>query len=92
MAGHHEDVVRRFGAKDADRFTDVQIEHRSAGPALPDAVAWIECTIDAEHEAGDHTIVVARVVALEATPEVEPLVFFRGGYGSFKPSAAADDR
>jgi flavin reductase (DIM6/NTAB) family NADH-FMN oxidoreductase RutF len=84
MAGHHEEVTRRFAAKEADRFSGVVCAHRSTGPALCDAVAWIECTLQDEHDAGDHTIAVARVVAIEAAQDVEPLVFFRGSYGSFR--------
>lgn len=85
MAGHHEEVTRRFAAKGVDRFAGVACEDRPTGPALCDALAWIECRLEQEHEAGDHTIVVARVCALEAAAElVDPLVFFRGAYGSFR--------
>jgi flavin reductase (DIM6/NTAB) family NADH-FMN oxidoreductase RutF len=89
MAGHHEETTRQFAAKEADRFSGVDYAHRPSGPALCDAVAWIECTLHEEHEAGDHTIVVARVVAIEAVPGAEPLVFFRGSYGSFRAPDAA---
>jgi flavin reductase (DIM6/NTAB) family NADH-FMN oxidoreductase RutF len=85
MAGHHEKVTRRFAAKEIDRFAGVSYTERAAGPALRDALAWIECETQDEHDAGDHTIVVARVVAIEAAAErIEPLVFFRGTYGSFR--------
>jgi 3-hydroxy-9,10-secoandrosta-1,3,5(10)-triene-9,17-dione monooxygenase reductase component len=85
MAGHHEEVTRRFAVKGADRFSGVDYQHRPTGPALTDAVAWIECELHDEHDAGDHTIVVARVIAIEAAaPGVEPLVFFQGRYGSFR--------
>lgn len=50
-------------------------------------MAWIECLTEAEHDAGDHTIVLARVTALEASHDVEPLVFFRGRYGTFSADA-----
>jgi len=91
MAGHHEEVTRRFAAREADRFAGVDCTHRETGPALTDAVAWIECRLRDEHDAGDHTIVVADVVAIEATTvgEVEPLVFFNGRYGSFRPALEA---
>lgn len=89
MAGHHEGVTRQFAAKEADRFSGVDFASRPTGPALPDVAAWIECTLDAEHDAGDHTIVVARVVAIEAGTDVEPLVFFRGTYGSFRAPTVA---
>jgi 3-hydroxy-9,10-secoandrosta-1,3,5(10)-triene-9,17-dione monooxygenase reductase component len=84
MAGHHEDVCRRFAVKGArDRFDDVSWHVRRGAPALDDAVAWIDCAIRDEHDAGDHTIVVADVMGIEAAEEVEPLVFFRGRYGTF---------
>jgi 3-hydroxy-9,10-secoandrosta-1,3,5(10)-triene-9,17-dione monooxygenase reductase component len=91
MAGHHEEMTRRFSAKGADRFAGVDYINRPTGPALSDAVAWIECRVQDEHDAGDHTVVIARVVAIEASAkaEVEPLVFFRGQYGSFRAAVKA---
>lgn len=84
MAGHHEEATRRFALKGADRFAGIRFVDRPAGPALDDAVAWIECSIREEHDAGDHTIVVADVLALEAAEEATPLVFYRGLYGTFQ--------
>ena len=91
MAGHHEEVTRRFAAKGIDRWAGLKYTERPTGPALDDAVAWIECRPEDEHDAGDHTIVVARVVAIEATAsaDAEALVFFRGTYGSFRPHSSA---
>jgi 3-hydroxy-9,10-secoandrosta-1,3,5(10)-triene-9,17-dione monooxygenase reductase component len=83
MAGHHEDVTRAFAQKGVDRFGGVPCTTRTTGPALDDAVAWIECRIREEHEAGDHTIVVADVLAVEAVDGRAPLVFHRGRYGTF---------
>jgi 3-hydroxy-9,10-secoandrosta-1,3,5(10)-triene-9,17-dione monooxygenase reductase component len=80
----HEEVSRRFAARGVDRFAGVSWHRRAAGPALDEAVAWIDCTIDAEHEAGDHLIVVGAVDALDIHDDAgEPLVFWRGRYGSF---------
>jgi 3-hydroxy-9,10-secoandrosta-1,3,5(10)-triene-9,17-dione monooxygenase reductase component len=83
MAGHHEEVCRQFARKGEDRFKGVSWHPRSGGPALDDAVAWLDCEINAEHDAGDHTIVVARVLDIDAASELRPLVFFRGRYGTF---------
>ena len=54
--------------------------HRPAGPLLAGALAWVDCTFHAEYDGGDHTIVVANVLDLDAAPEGEPLLFFRGDY------------
>lgn len=86
MAGHHEPLIRQFARKGADRFAGVAYESHDEGPALNEAVAWLGCRIEAEHDAGDHTIVVARVLRLDAVPDAEPLVFLRGRYGRFSAS------
>ena len=60
------------------------------GPRLPDALAWLDCELRDEHDAGDHTIVVAHVLEINAAPEEQlkpPLVFFRGRYGTFESVA-----
>jgi flavin reductase (DIM6/NTAB) family NADH-FMN oxidoreductase RutF len=59
----------------------------SGSPVIDGALAWIDCAIDAVHPAGDHDIVVGRVLALEADVAAPsgPLLFFRGGYGRFSP-------
>ncbi|MFN8218259.1 MAG: flavin reductase family protein [Solirubrobacterales bacterium] len=81
VASHHEELVRAFARRGEDRFAGVQHSERSAGPGLDEAVAWIDCEMRDEHEGGDHTIVVAQVIAIEAAADRRPLVFFRGGYG-----------
>jgi 3-hydroxy-9,10-secoandrosta-1,3,5(10)-triene-9,17-dione monooxygenase reductase component len=87
MAGHHEPACRRFSLKDTDRFAGLALAERVSGPALADAVAWVDCELRQEHDAGDHTIAVAEVLALEAAPDAAPLVFFRGRYGTVAVAA-----
>jgi 3-hydroxy-9,10-secoandrosta-1,3,5(10)-triene-9,17-dione monooxygenase reductase component len=90
FAAHHEEASRQFSRVGVDRFAGVSWHDRPAGPALNDAVAWIDCTIDAEYPGGDHLIVVGAVQQLEVRDgEVEPLVFFRGRYGSFSSQAGS---
>jgi flavin reductase (DIM6/NTAB) family NADH-FMN oxidoreductase RutF len=84
FAAHHEEASRRFSSRGVDRFAGVAWHARTSGPALDDAVAWIECTIDAVYEAGDHLIAVGLVDELSTREDAnEPLVFFRGRYGHF---------
>jgi 3-hydroxy-9,10-secoandrosta-1,3,5(10)-triene-9,17-dione monooxygenase reductase component len=91
MAGHHEEVTRNFARRGVDRFEGVSWTARHGGPGLDDAVAWIECEIRDEHDAGDHVIVVAHVLAIDARAGVEPLVFFQGRYGTFAAGAATPE-
>lgn len=88
LAQNHEDACRRFALPGADRFGDLSWHGRYGGPALDDAVAWLDCELDAEHDAGDHTIAVARIRSVAAVSGVGPMVFFQGRYGTFAPVAA----
>jgi 3-hydroxy-9,10-secoandrosta-1,3,5(10)-triene-9,17-dione monooxygenase reductase component len=84
MASHHEQVSRAFSARGSDRFERVGWHARAGGPALDEAVAWLDCRLWAEHPGGDHTIAVCEVIAAESSGRaMAPLVFFRGRYGSF---------
>lgn len=83
LGGVHEEISTHFGKRGVDRFALAEWSERSHGPGLVGASAWLDCEIDAEHEAGDHTIVVGRVLHLAADPADGPLVFYRGSYGTF---------
>lgn len=52
----------------------------TGSPLLNEATGYIEATVDGTHEAGDHTIFVGRVVALEVRSEEPPLIYYRSGY------------
>ena len=53
-------------------------------PIVEGSIAHIDCRFRTEHEAGDHTIVIADVIDLEVHDQTgRPLVYFRGSYGGF---------
>jgi flavin reductase (DIM6/NTAB) family NADH-FMN oxidoreductase RutF len=52
----------------------------SGAPLLNEAVAYLEATVDSTLEAGDHSIIVGRVTALEVRSHAQPLVYYRSGY------------
>ena len=86
LAEDQEALSRAFASRPPDRFLGVGWRPgRSGAPILADVLAWIECTVEAEHGAGDHVIVVGRVQDLGVGDEGRPLVFYRGGYGRFEP-------
>ncbi|HEV7467399.1 MAG TPA: flavin reductase family protein [Candidatus Dormibacteraeota bacterium] len=88
ILGHEqEDVCRRFAMSGVDKFAGLGWSAAPSGaPLLDGCLAWIDCTLDSEHPAGDHTVVLGRVIAFEARDDAEhPLAFYRGGYGGFRP-------
>lgn len=81
LGDHQEDISRLFASKNADRFAGVGYHAVATGsPVLSGSLAFLDCRIHAEHDAGDHVIVVGRVVELGVMDESSPLLFFRGGY------------
>ncbi|HVF12949.1 MAG TPA: flavin reductase family protein [Acidimicrobiales bacterium] len=85
LSADQEAVSRRF-ASGGDRFEGVGWRRSPSGsPVLDGALAWIDATVEAEHDAGDHLLVVGRVSALDVVGAGGPLVFYRGGYGRFDP-------
>ncbi|HEY3686478.1 MAG TPA: flavin reductase family protein [Streptosporangiaceae bacterium] len=84
LGERQRDVCVQLAAKGVDKFRGLGWSASPSGtPMLDGALAWIECAIEAEHPAGDHTIVVARVHHLDHNHDGGPLVFFRGDYGRF---------
>ena len=71
-----------FAGREPDKFAGVTWSTRATGsPAIDGCIAWIDCTIETVHEAGDHWIVLGRVADLGVgRPEAGPLIFFMGGY------------
>jgi flavin reductase (DIM6/NTAB) family NADH-FMN oxidoreductase RutF len=87
LASDQQELCRRFAAKGGDKFAG--ISHRlstNGSPVLDNVVAWIDCTLEAVHGAGDHFIVLGRVRELDIARADQPLLFFRGQYGNFAPS------
>lgn len=74
------ELARQFASRQPDRFAGVAIEEGIAGlPLLGHFHARFQCQSHGRHDAGDHTILLGRVLRHEAH-EGEPLVFYRGGY------------
>jgi flavin reductase (DIM6/NTAB) family NADH-FMN oxidoreductase RutF/DNA-binding IclR family transcriptional regulator len=90
LGADHEELCRRFAAKNVDRFEGVRWRPASTGsPIIEGVVAWIDCDLDEVIEAGDHYIVLGRVKELDVEESSLPLLFFQGGYGRFSPLSLA---
>ena len=81
------DISNVFASKDIDKFENISWgTHSTGAPVLEGALCWIDCTIQAVHEAGDHWIVIGEVqdLGVSESGESGPLLFFKGGYGKFQ--------
>jgi 3-hydroxy-9,10-secoandrosta-1,3,5(10)-triene-9,17-dione monooxygenase reductase component len=84
LGTEHAEYVRQAAHAGADRFIGINhVLSESGVPRILSAIAFLECEPVAEHVAGDHWIVLARVHDLLADHRREPLVFSDGTLGSF---------
>jgi 3-hydroxy-9,10-secoandrosta-1,3,5(10)-triene-9,17-dione monooxygenase reductase component len=86
LAASQQSVCEQFARSGIDKFAGLSWRPGVTGsPILEGGLAYIDCNLEAEHEAGDHTIAIGRVLDLGILdPEGAPLLFFRGRYGRFE--------
>ena len=74
-----------FAQTGVDKFADLAWQPGQTGsPVLAGALAYIDCELADELDAGDHTIAIGRVRDLGVLEEQgSPLLFWRGAYGTF---------
>jgi flavin reductase ActVB len=84
LSADQEQIARRFAIVDIDRFEGVGYSRSQNGFAvLDDALGLIECSTVAQHDAGDHTVIVGEVEAARAGTGT-PLLYYRGGYAQLE--------
>ncbi|MCW2835625.1 MAG: flavin reductase domain protein FMN-binding protein, partial [Nocardioides sp.] len=65
-----------------DKFADVAWtpSRTTRSPVLDATVGHVDCTVEVIHEAGDHYLVIGRVVDMAVGAAEEPLLYYRGAY------------
>jgi flavin reductase (DIM6/NTAB) family NADH-FMN oxidoreductase RutF len=77
-----EALSRRFASEVDDRFDGIGYVRAPGGSALlDDALAWLECRVEARVDAGDHVVVIGRVEFADVSERAAPLLYYRSGYG-----------
>lgn len=81
LEANQEALSRRFAALEPDRFAGVGWQR---GPdeslRLDGVLAHLVCQQHGSLEAGDHTLLIGRVIGGDAADHGRPLLYFRGGY------------
>lgn len=81
LAEDQQHLSRGFAASPERHWDEIEPEVRTSGaPIIKGALAWIDCKTEAIHRAGDHDILIGRVVALGHARQGRPLLYWRGRY------------
>lgn len=80
LSAQQTEICKQLATRGGNKFAGIEWSPSPGGaPAIHGAVAWLEVSVTDEHPAGDHVIVVSRVLSLGAASQL-PLLFYRGTY------------
>ncbi|XBH21021.1 flavin reductase family protein [Jonesiaceae bacterium BS-20] len=81
LGTQHKAECRQLAQRQGDRFAgiDWSVTPQQA-VFIDDAALWLECTVRAVFEGGDHEVVLFEVHDAQAFPEVKPLVFHQSQF------------
>jgi 3-hydroxy-9,10-secoandrosta-1,3,5(10)-triene-9,17-dione monooxygenase reductase component len=94
LAAGQEDLARLFASKapEDEKFAEVGHRVHDGIPVIEGTLAWIGCRLERLEPGGDHIIGIGAVEMAEmstgrgpAHAEPEPLLWYRGTYGTFCP-------
>jgi flavin reductase (DIM6/NTAB) family NADH-FMN oxidoreductase RutF len=83
LAHDQQHVSNQFARSGTDKWARIAWHHSASGnPVIEDTVMWLDCTTWAEHDAGDHWIVIGEVqeTSDQQWHHGDPLLFFQGAY------------
>jgi flavin reductase (DIM6/NTAB) family NADH-FMN oxidoreductase RutF len=90
LADGQEQLAEQFAGHNnalpegADRFHNIPTSTQVTGaPIVNDAIAWLDCRIQAIHDGGTHWIITGEVLATgRREGEPEPLIYYNRSYRS----------
>jgi 3-hydroxy-9,10-secoandrosta-1,3,5(10)-triene-9,17-dione monooxygenase reductase component len=83
LGDHQQELCRGFAVSGGKKFEGVAWRRSpaSGSPVIDGSIAWIDCDVELVHDAGDHELILGRVLDL-GTAEGSPLLFFRSRYAT----------
>jgi len=78
-----QSISNQFARKGTDKWAGIAWKMSDGqNPTIDGTLTWLDCEIVAEHQAGDHYIVIGKVLTIgpDASHIDQPLVYFKGNY------------
>lgn len=86
LAEDQVDICNRFGSRGGKKFDGLEWDlSRWGAPALRGVLLRVHAQVHDVHVAGDHDVVIGRVLELEPVAEGRPMIFYRGRLGLDEP-------
>ena len=78
LADVQEELCRGFAVSGGDKFEGVAWHPApiTGAPVIEGNLAWVDCAVELVHDAGDHELIIGKVLDLDLTEGGSPLLFF----------------
>jgi flavin reductase (DIM6/NTAB) family NADH-FMN oxidoreductase RutF len=78
LSDRQEELCRGFAVSGGNKFVGVDWEPApvTGAPVIAGSLAWVDCEVELVHDAGDHELIIGKVLDL-GTGDGTPLLFFR---------------
>ena len=85
LAADQAAICQAMAQSGPNKFADIDWHEGLTGaPIISGGLAYVDCRLWAEHEAGDHTIAIGEVKDFSLVNEdASPLLYFRSSFGVF---------
>jgi 3-hydroxy-9,10-secoandrosta-1,3,5(10)-triene-9,17-dione monooxygenase reductase component len=93
LGEHQQELCHGFAVSGGPKFEGVEWEPSPAtgSPRIEGSIAWVDCRLELVHDAGDHELIMGRVLDFGAG-EGSPLLFFQRELTTVARRADHDDR
>jgi 3-hydroxy-9,10-secoandrosta-1,3,5(10)-triene-9,17-dione monooxygenase reductase component len=91
LADGQSQLCQGFALSGGDKFSGVEWRPAPAtgAPVIAGCLAWVDCSMELVHAAGDHELIIGRVLDLGVNGG-SPLLFVRRGYAALVRPGSTD--
>ena len=80
LSESQQSISTTFATPNEERFKDIDWRSEHTGsPIISNAVAWFDCKTEQVVDAGDHLILIGKIISFDSSPKT-PLMYLRGNY------------
>ena len=92
LGEHQRELCQGFAVSGGNKFDGVAWSPapETGSPLIEGSLAWVDCSVELVHDAGDHELIIGRVLDLDVG-EGLPLLFFRSKFATVTGRTAAEE-
>lgn len=80
LSESQQSISTTFATPNEERFKNIDWRSEDTGsPIISNAVAWFDCKTEQVVDAGDHLILIGKIITFDSSPKT-PLMYLRGNY------------